>query len=157
MTEYYLAFFQNKNRFNPCAKAIEIAENRATSHVEIVRVEDYKTDDAWSWGSIFPKSRKISLKEFKKHYTCERMIPLRVRLPDASCESVLNSLINKPYSFFQIMLIGIKILAKGGFWQLNLAKPNLSKYLICTELAGIFMQEACGYEFDVSPDRKSVV
>jgi hypothetical protein len=33
---------------------------------------------------------------------------------------------------------------------------NLSKALICTELAGIFMQEACQYKFEESPELLSV-
>lgn len=152
MTEFYLAFFQNKNRFNPFAKIIEVVEKRETSHVEIVMITDYKVDEGVTWGSIFPKSRKMSLLEFKKHYKAERMIPLITKLPDSSCEAILDSLCDKPYSFIQVILAGIKILAKGTAAELNLVKPNLSKYLICTELAGIFMQEACGYRFDESPE-----
>jgi hypothetical protein len=152
MTEYYIAFVQNKNRFNPFARLIEIVEKRETSHVEIVKVTDYKTDEAIAWGSVFPKSRKISLIELKKHYKVERMVPLKTKYPDSSCELILDSLCGKPYSFTQVILTGIKILTKGSLSKLNLVKPNLSKYLICTELAGIFMQEACGYRFDKSPE-----
>lgn len=152
MTEYYLAFFQNKTRYNPFARIIEFVEKRETSHVEVVKVIDYKIDEAITWGSIFPKSRKMSLIEFKKHYKAERMIPLRVKYPDSSCDLILDTLCGKPYSFTQVILTGIKILAKGSATKLNLVKPNLSKFLICTELAGIFMQEACGYRFDKSPE-----
>lgn len=152
MTEYYLAFFENRNQFNPFAKIIELVEKRTTSHVEIVKVVDYKIDEAITWGSIFPRSRKMSLLEFKKHYKAERMIPLITKLPDSSCDLILDSLCDKPYSITQIILTGIKILAKGTAARLNLVKPNLSKYLICTELAGIFMQEACEYRFEQSPE-----
>lgn len=152
MTEYYLAFFQNKNRLNPFARIIELVEKRQTSHVEVVKITEYKTDEAIIWGSIFPKSRKISLLEFKKHYKVERMIPLKVIYPDSSCDLILDSLCGKRYSFMQVILTGIKILAKGSVSKLSFVKPNLSKYLICTELAGIFMQEACSYRFEQSPE-----
>lgn len=156
MTEYYLAFFQNKMRWNPFARIIELVEKRETSHVEIVKVIDCKVNEGITWGSIFPKSRKMSLLEFKKHYKCDRMIPLRVKYPDSSCDLILDSLCDKPYSFFQVILTGIKILAKGSVSKLNLVKPNLSKYLICTELAGIFMQEVCSYRFEQSPELLSL-
>lgn len=89
MREYYVAFFKNKNRLNPCSILIEL---------------------------------------------------------------LLKCLCNKPYSFLQIILAGIKVIAKGSIYWLPGVKPNLSKYLICTEFAGIFMQEACGSRFDQSPE-----
>jgi len=92
----------------------------------------------------------------KKHYKIERLVPLRIMLPDSSCEIILDGLCGKPYSFVQLILAGIKILAKGSVSWLSTVKPNLSKYLICTELAGIFMQEACGYRFEKSPELLSL-
>lgn len=152
MTEYYLAFFQNKNRFNPFARIIEFVERRQTSHVEIVKCVDGDFELSDTWGSIFPKSRKMKLADFKLHYKVERFVPLHTKLTEAECDVILDSLCHKPYSFAQIILIGLKILGRGSLVWIDGVKPNLSKYLICTELAGIFLQEACQYKFAQSPE-----
>ena len=152
MNEYYLAFYQNKNRYNPFSRIIEYVEKRPHSHVEIVNSFNGSFEDSHSWGSTFPKSRKIPLSEMKKHYYIERLVPLRTVIPDSSCDAILDGLCGNPYSFLQVILTGIKIIAKGSVSWIKTAKPNLSKYLICTELAGIFMQEACGYRYEISPE-----
>lgn len=152
MKEYYVAFFKNKNRFNPCSRLIEFVENIPYSHCEIVVIEDDKIDLACSYGSIFPASRKTSLENMTKHYEIERLLQLKTDIPDSRCDLLLRCLCNKPYSFLQIILAGIKVIAKGSISWLPGVKPNLSKYLICTEFAGIFMQEACGYRFEQSPE-----
>jgi len=152
MREYYVAFYQNKNRLNPFSRIIETVENLPHSHVEIVNSIDGSFENSFSWGSTFPKSRKVELSLMKKHYYVERLVPLRTNIPDLSSELILMSLCDKPYSFLQVILSGIKVLTKGSLAWLGLVKPNLSKSLICTEMVGLFMQEACGYRFEQSPE-----
>lgn len=150
MTNYYLCFFKNKNPLYIFARIIEWVDNTNYSHVEIVKVVNDNWGDAISCGSIFPKSRRIKLSEFKNHYELKKAIPLIVKSENP--EKILDVLIGKPYSFVQIFVTGIKILTKGAFSKLSHVNINLSQMLICTELAGIFMQEACGLRFSISPE-----
>jgi len=150
MTQYYLCFFKNKNPLYFFARIIEWVDKTNYSHCEIVKVVDDNWGEAISYGSVFPKSRKIKLSVFKKKYELKKAIPLVVKTEHA--ESVLEVLLGKPYSVAQIILAGLKILTKGYFKSLSRVKLNLSKSLICTELVGIFMQEACGLRFDISPE-----
>jgi len=152
MVKYYLGYFQNKNKLNPCAWSIRIGENRDTSHVEVLRVECGDWDNAVSFGSVFRKSRKIGLQEIKVHYELKKIIPLYIKIPVAGSDELLINLLDKYYSFVQILLAGTRIVLGAGNPWLDKAKPNLSKHLICTELAGIFMQEACQYRFETSPE-----
>lgn len=154
MTQYYLAFYHRKNPFYFFARIIEWVDDTKESHVEILRVENGDFENAMTYGSVFPKSRKAFLKDEKKLYNLTKCIPLIVKCenPDA----VLESLLGKPYSFAQIFLAGLKILLKGSISCLPYLKLNLSKELICTEFAGLFVQEACQYRFDVSPELLSI-
>ena len=154
MTEFYLVFFKNKNPWYVFARIIELVDRTDYSHVEVVKVVDNNWKDAICYGSIFPKSRKIKLSELKKHYEIKDTIQLSVVIENPTV--VLDSLMNKYYSFVQILLTGIKLLTGSAISWLPYVKVNLSKYLICTELGGIFMQEACQYKFETSPEVLSV-
>jgi hypothetical protein len=154
VNNYYLCFFKNKNPLYIFARIIEWVDHTDYSHVEIVKVIDDNWDDAVSCGSVFPKSRRIKLNELKKHYELKKAIPLITKVENP--ESVLDVLMDKPYSFVQIIITGFKILTKGAFAKLSYVKVNLSQMLICTELAGIFMQEACSLRFSISPETMSL-
>jgi hypothetical protein len=154
MTKYYSVFFKNKNPYYIFARLIEWVDGTDFSHVEIVKVVDDNWKDADSYGSVFSRSRKIKLSELKKHYEIKDAVELAVCVekPDA----ILESLMGKLYSFLQILLTGVNLITKASISWLPYVKVNLSKALICTELAGIFMQEACQYKFQESPELLSV-
>ena len=61
MIKFSAVFFKNMNPFYIFADAIEIAEGIDFSHVEIVRVINDDWENAITFGSIFPKSRKLML------------------------------------------------------------------------------------------------
>lgn len=154
MIQYYAVFFKNMNPLYFFADAIEIAEGVDYSHVEIVKVTDGDWSTADSYGSVFKKSRKIPLAKILKGYQVKYVVPLRTNIENP--EAVLNSLMGKPYSFVQISIIAVKLVLKSLYVMLPYTKVNMTKNLICTELAGIFMQEACGYRFETSPEVLSV-
>ena len=149
--KYFLAFYQQKNPWLFISRIIMFLEKRDTSHCEILEVTNNDLENGLSYGSVWPKSRVKPYREMKKHYTCKRVIPLKVT-NDSNAHNYLKSLIGIDFSFLQIVAIGIKIIF-GSFIKL-LAKTqiNLSKYLICTEYCGIFMHNICGYELTSSPD-----
>lgn len=150
MKQYYLAMCSRKNPLFVVARAIEMVEDYHSSHCEIVCCDYEDFSNGVSYGSVFPKSRKISVKELKELYEVKIFIPLRANKEIA--DDFLDKNMGITYSFGQILLAGIKILAKGSISWLSYVKPNLSKYLICTELAGNFMKDVCGYQFDVSSE-----
>jgi hypothetical protein len=156
MTKYYLAMLKNPKPFYIFADILEIAEGNEWSHVEVVKVVDRNWDEAISYGSVFPKSRSVKFRELQQHYVLYGLIPLVHKIPEAGCDHLLESLTGKIYSFGQIVLIALRILTGFSVMWLNKAKPNLSKNLICTELVGIFMQEACQYRFEISPEMLSL-
>ena len=150
MTNYYVGFYKNKNPYYIFARIIEWAQSTPYSHCEIIEVIDDDWASAVTFGSVFPKSRELPLSEMKKHYDLLYIIPL-MNCSEYSPQ-ILKALMNKNYSFGQILLVGINILTKGLLSCLPYVKLNLSKYLICTELVGVFMQESCNYRFDKSPE-----
>jgi hypothetical protein len=156
MTKYYLGFFHNKTNVAPFARLIEWVERRSSSHCEIIAVDDYDIKNAVCYGSVWPKSRSISLTEMKLKYETQIFIPLNLAVTDQQARIILESLMNKPYSLTQNIIIGIKILCEGLSGFLSGVKLNLSRCLNCTELAGIFMQEACNYRFSQSVEALSL-
>jgi hypothetical protein len=156
MIKFYAVFFKNMNPFYIFADAIEIAEGIDFSHVEIVRVINDDWENAVTFGSIFPKSRKLMLSEMTKHYKIKMVVPLRISVSVEQADIILESLVGKPYSLVQIAVIGLKLVLECFKLMLPFKKVNLTKHLICTEYVGIFMQEACGYRFETAPDLLSV-
>jgi hypothetical protein len=152
MVKYYVAGFKNMRPLYIFADILEIAEGIDWSHVEIIRVENGRWDYATTYGSIFPKSRGIPLWKFQEHYEMKWIMPLSVKVDYDKADAILKGLMNKNYSMVQIFLAAFRILFGFSVMWLNKAKPNLSKFLICTELVGIFMQEACQYRFETSPE-----
>lgn len=152
MVKYYLCGFKNMRPLYIFADVLEIAENIDWSHVEVVRVVNNEWSEATTYGSIFPKSRSMPLAKMLEYYEMKFAIPLVVRVSDDEARIILIDLMGKRYSLAQIVFAGLRILTGFSVSWLNTAKPNLSKFLICTELVGIFMQEACQYRFETSPE-----
>lgn len=152
MVKYYVCGFKNMRPYYIFADILEFAEKLDWSHVEIVRVVNDKWSEATTFGSIFPKSRSMPLSEMLEHYEMKFVIPLLVKVEIPKADKILVELMNKRYSLAQIVFAGLRILTGFSVSWLNTTKPNLSKFLICTELVGIFMQEACQYRFETSPE-----
>ncbi len=156
MTKYYLVFLKNIKPWQPLARLIEIVEGKDYSHCEIMKVVDDDFDNAEFLGAQLPKSRVCSKKEIEEKYKIKYVVPLIKKVDDKKAEAIFNSLKDIDYSLVQLALIGLKILTKGVFAWLNGIKLNLTKYVVCTEVCGIFMQEACQYRFSISPEMLSL-
>jgi hypothetical protein len=124
---------------------------RNDSHCEILRVENDNLRDSWSIGSVWPKSRAIKFNKILETYECTKIIPLKIK-DQNKADSILTSLQRKLYSFLQLIVIAIKIIVGSGIKSLKHINLNLSKYLICTELCGVFMRDAGEYQLTASPD-----
>ena len=159
MKSFHVVFFRQRSKHNLFARSIQLVMNKNWNHVEIVVCEPYQlpiNNDALSFGAIAPKSRKAKMSEVSEHYFFEKAIQLHTTVSDDAAMAILEHLLNKNYSFSQILLISMKILCGGLISWLPYVKLNLEKYLICTELVGVFMQEACSIRFEASPEMLTI-
>jgi hypothetical protein len=155
MSDYYLVCLKNRDPNKILAKAIRDIEGIEFNHVEILKV--YDTNEvvsygAVSYGAVSPMSRWCTLDELNKHYEIIEKIPLKLAVTDATATILLASAMGKPYSQLQIVLICAKLLFQKAINWLPYVKLNLDHFLICTELAGNFMDSACNYKIDISTE-----
>lgn len=149
--KYYVLFLRQRSKHNIFARAIQLVMNNEANHVEILEWPDgTPLNEATSFGAVSPKSRAIKFKDLCGHYYIERWIELETDISPASCHLILQSLTGKYYSPAQILVIMMKLVFGKLLSFLPYVKLNLTKYLICTELVGVFMQEACSYRFEQS-------
>ena len=149
--KYYLAFYRPKSKLMFLAWVIMWVEDRDSSHCEILRVENGDIEYAKSYGSIFPKSKMRSWQRMKQVYHCTKVIPIVVSNKE-NADKLLGSMVGKYYSLVQILFTGLKILFGSTFKCLGRVRLNMSKFLICTELCGVFMRDAGDYNILCSPD-----
>lgn len=149
--KYYLAFYRPKSKLMFLAWVIMWFEKRDSSHCEILRVENDDMDNAKSYGSIWPKSKVRSWQRMKEVYHCTKVIPLVISNKE-NADKLLGSMIGKYYSLVQLVVIALKILLGSVFKCLGRVRLNMSKFLICTELCGVFMRDAGDYKLTSSPD-----
>jgi hypothetical protein len=154
--KFYLVCLKNKNESLLLPRLIKQVEQTEFSHVEILAVFHNPVKDlgipdvALSFGAVFPKSRWCTEATLQKTYEEVERIPLNVKVTDEQALDILFGLLGKPYSPMQLVIIYAKIYLSKALSWLPFAKLNLSSRLICTELAGEFMQEACKYKIDIS-------
>jgi len=106
-----------------------------------------------TYESIWPKSHQISLEEWMTHYSVEEVFYFEV--PKHLEEEILpflDSLLNKPYAFPQIFLLGICILFKPFNKLFGTAILNHEKALICTEYGSRFVERFMNYKLTKSHD-----
>lgn len=153
MIKFYLVAFQNKIRWWPFSRILELAEGINWSHVEIVAVRDEDWHNAISIGSVFPRARGIKYFDLVKKYTPVYCVPLVCKKdPSEALMNLAKLADSKFYSFGQIFMIALRILSNFKLKWLDGIKLNLSRFLICTELCAVFMRDECGYELTVSPE-----
>lgn len=146
--EFVLLFLKNKNRFNLLSWLIRKAQNTEFSHVEILcRPVVGGLGRGVSYGAVFPKSRKESFDDLCKKYEVIDQKPIKITIDQYSAMTVLNSELGKPYSFLQLVVLFFKVAFHCLAQPVSKVKLNLDKYLICTELAGIFLRDAAGAVF----------
>jgi hypothetical protein len=153
MIKFYVAGYQNRWRWWPFSRILELAEGIDWSHVEIVVVRDDNWRTAVTFGSVFPRSRAKHLVEMQKHYNLVFTVPLVVKKdPKEALMDLAHLTDSKFYSFGQIFIIALRILTRFKLPWLNGVKLNLSRFMICTELVGLFMQDVCNYELPCSAE-----
>lgn len=149
---YYLITCYNHMWWALLSKLIRWVDGKDSSHCEILVVNEF--DEYFFYGSLWPKSRRATLEEFKKHYDIKHLVriyPVK-KVNDKDAVEYLESNLNKYYSFVQILFAFFKIIFKSFTSVFNDINVNATKYLICTELCGNFMRDKCGFKFSTSTD-----
>ena len=113
--------------------------------------------DEWVFESVLPESRVTRLEEWKKEY--KTLLVYEFVVPESLEWSVLQwteSMLYKPYSVFQIILIGItrlflplQVLLKG-------AILNHERALVCTEFLSRFAVKFMSYDQKKTHDQFGV-
>jgi hypothetical protein len=146
--EFFLIFLKNKSRFNVLAWLIRLAQKTDYNHVEIVcRPKPPKLGAGMSYGAVHPQSRKLSYPLLFQKYEMVDIRPIDIVVDQYKAIEILNGLLGKPYSFLQLIVILFKVAFHALARPASKVRLNLDKYLICTELAGIFLRDAAGADF----------
>jgi hypothetical protein len=103
-------------------------------------------------------SRKVSYKEWLKHYIPVESFEFPIENDGQlfRMKSFLKAKLRKWYSFGQIIIMGLGIVSTPLNKWLSSRKWNGSRALVCTELAGDFMQEFYFATFPESTDTISL-
>lgn len=150
MIKYYVGFFKNRDLENLYARAIMDTEGENSNHVEILRLDTDKNETI-CYGAVYPKSRKINLNDLEKTHELVKVIEVEVE-DQIYADFVLTGLMDKPYSILQPFLIYLRLKIYEWSHWIPFVKLNLTNYLICTELVGEFLIDACGYNLPISQE-----
>ena len=159
---FYLTLLRNKDEKLLLPRLIMDVEKTNYNHIEILAVYNNPAphlvpDVALSFGAVFPKSRWCTEERLKRTYEEIERIPLNVKIPDGEAIDILFKHVGKPYSVAQLVIIYVKIFLTKYLSWLPFVKLNLTDRLICTEIAGNFMKEACKYKIDISTEALRLV
>ena len=92
--------------------------------------------DGYVYESVWPMSRRIKKEEWLKKYQIIREYDSNMpyNLENAYINYIEESLLDKPYSAMQIIVIGLGMINKSIDVFFRKKELNNKKYLICTEL-----------------------
>lgn len=146
--EFYILFLKNNSRYNIFAWLIRKAQGTEYNHVEIMVRAVGSNLGSVSYGAVYPVSRKCKYSEVFNHYSLVKTRPVKISIDQYEAIKVLNDLCGRKYSFLQIIVLLFKISFHLLTSPMSKVKLNLDKYLICTELVGIFLEKSKGFQFD---------
>jgi len=150
MIRYYVGYFKNRDPNNIYAKQIMALEGTDCNHVEIMRLDTEKNETI-CFGAVYPKSRKINLNDLEKTHELMRAVELQVE-DQIYADFVLTGLMDKPYSLMQPLLIYLRMRIRAWSKWIPFVKLNTRSLLICTELVGEFLIDACGFKLPISQE-----
>jgi hypothetical protein len=145
-----IIFCNRKSKLAIGSWLIRVVDDVKFSHVAIEL-------DGYIYESVWPKSRILPYKKWVKKYTPVEVFYIDQRKFDKDLLKLdLEEMIEVRYSFNQLFLIGLGILAEPFSAYLNNRSINGSHFLICTEFVGNILANHFGIEFGESKDMLSV-
>jgi hypothetical protein len=145
--EFCLVFLKNKSRFNILSWLIRKAQNTEYNHVEVRVRPAEMLGLGVSYGAVWPVSRKTNYIDLFNKYDLVKIQPVKIKVDQYQALKILNAELGKPYSMAQLFVLLFKVAFNFLAQPVSKVRLNLDKYLICTELAGIFLRDACGVQF----------
>ena len=144
----YVVFSISESTFKRImGKFIEWIDGVPFTHVSIL-VENI--DEKMIYESVFPRSKKVSVEDWKKHYKLKYIY----QLPSVDVKlatSLLEEMRGKEYSIFQLILIAVAR-AFNRFQRYFGNNINGTKRLICSELVAEFIQKSYNVDFKENID-----
>jgi hypothetical protein len=146
----YILFAENRAWWAVGSHLLKWVEKTNFSHVAVMLTDDYGT---WVYESQAPQGRRVTLMEWLKKYKIVDSVLLDEHFKKGTHEYYyLYRQTQVPYSFFQLVLIGLGILNKALLERNKWLEVNGHKAAICTELVGNFLRVAYGVELGKSAD-----
>lgn len=103
--------------------------------------------------SVYPRSRKITYSEWIKKYHPVKEFEFTVGNEAYEMFSKLHNLLDRKYSVWQLVKIGMQLIAKGFNKSLFSKDWGCEKHQICTEfVARVFAEPPFNMFKDMSPD-----
>jgi hypothetical protein len=138
----------------PGSWLIRKLDRSSASHVAIcVQLNHTK----YIFESVSPKSRVIELSAWSKEYNIEYSFDFKV--PELKRWAVLNyleNIIDKPYSYGQLILIGLTNLFMPFQLLLRGAILNHERALICTEVISLMVEKFMNYDIKKKHDQHGI-
>lgn len=149
-------FCKSKSKWMHGGKLLMWAEKIPFSHAAVL-IEDQHGHQV-VYESVWPKSRKMTLKEWEKHYQCVESysFPIASMSDLHQMKFFMKSKLNKWYSVLQLAWIGVGMFINPLEKIVSTRPVNGSKHLICTELTGDFFAKFYGCKWLESTDTISL-
>lgn len=145
---FYVLFAHRINWWAFVTSIFEVVEKSNYSHCAI-----YYNDTIYE--AEFPASRKLSYTKWLKPYEEKLSFKMPVNNPDEAIK-FLDSLLGKPYSITQLILVGLRRLLPNSK-LLDKLTLNKIKHLDCSEFVALFQEKFCGVKYDISLDAVGLV
>jgi hypothetical protein len=152
MNKLYVLFAKNKRWWAILSDIIRLVERVDYSHAAIM-LHNTATNQSTIYESRFPRGRSIDLIDWLKEYEIKEVFLIDDNF-DVTSEKYydLISMVRKPYSILQLLLIGLGIICLP-FGRISAhAKINGNRAKVCTELVATFLSRAYGVRLKKSPD-----
>jgi hypothetical protein len=138
----------------PGSWIIRKLDKSAASHVAIcVQVAETK----YVFESVSPDSRVIEFNEWLKEYVIAYTFDFKV--PELKAWAALNyleNIVERPYSYGQIVLIGLTKIFMPLQFLLRGAILNHERALICTEVVSLFVEKFMKYDIKKKHDQHGI-
>lgn len=146
-----VVFVANKNPWMIGDDIIKWAEHLDYSHTAIIV---HNERGSFVYESAFPRFKKTPLLEWEEHYEIKEKFNFEIS-ESKTQQDILDfcdDCVGIPYSVFQLVIIGVGILSAPFGKLIGDSYGTGSKYLICTEFVGLFMERFFNVKWDTSPD-----
>lgn len=146
-----VVFCKPKNPLLILSPVIRWAEGLGFSHSAVVV---HSPEGSFVYESTWPRMKKTDLLKWEENYTIVEKYVFAVDDPAFEKDIVryCDSWIGVAYSMWQLVLIAVAMISAPMEKLVGRSKWNGSRFLICTEFVGNFLERFFGVKFEVDTD-----